>query len=80
MKNIYKSLEAIERIVGSDLGMEAEWWLNDPKKNHRDKLKVNMAKALGKIYMIVHSENSRGCRHTDWEEIKYQILKITDND
>ena len=76
MKNIYKALEAIEWLVDADLGIEAEYCLADKTKNHRDKLKVRMAKVIGMIYQIAHSEMSRGCRHPDWEEIKYQILAI----
>ena len=73
MTNPHKALEAIERLVGGDFGLDIEWWLTDKRLKKKDKMKIEMAKMIGMIYMIAHSEGR--CRvHKDWENIKYKIL------
>ena len=72
-QNPHRALEAIERLVGGDFGLDVEWWLTDPKKSKQDKMKVEMAKLITQIYMIAHAEGK--CRHKDWELKKYEILK-----
>lgn len=73
--NPYKALQAIEILVGGDLGTDIEWWLADKQKRKHDKMKLEMAKLIGQIYKIAHSEGR--CRgHDDWEQIKHQIVKM----
>lgn len=78
MRNPHKALEAIERLVGGDFGMEMEWYAHFHAKD-RDIhwLKTNLriaSRLISEIYCISHAENSKGCKHEDWEKIKYDIL------
>lgn len=75
MQNPHRALEAIERLVGSDFGMDMEWLLVDVK-NKKEKIDPRLKQAaeiIGQIYMISHAEGK--CLHKDWEQIKYDILK-----
>lgn len=49
MKNPYKALEAIERLVGGNLGMDVECMLMEKKFRGINK---KMAEIIGKIYVI----------------------------
>ena len=74
MKNPKKALEAIEILVGGDMGFELENFLVDKKTNvDRDSLLFQSAKIITEIYCIAHSEGE--CEHPDWEELKYKIIK-----
>lgn len=73
MKNPHKALKAIEMLVGSDLGMDLEWWLSDPKRRTNKRLLENAATVIGMIYKIAHSETT--CTHQDWEKEKDQVIK-----
>ena len=77
MKNPHKALEAIEILVGDDFGLEMECLLNKTKKEKKtiDPRLLKAAEIIGKIYCIAHSETSHQCRHEDWENIKYDIIK-----
>lgn len=74
MKNPHKALEAIERLVGGDFGMDMEWYLIDDRIKRKNKRLVEAAKLIGLIYMIAHAEGH--CKgHPSWDEKKYEILK-----
>lgn len=79
MKNSYKALEAIEILVGSDFGLDMEWFLHhSTKKESEKKIREQLneaAKIITRIYQIAHAETTHGCRHEDWEAIKYQIIR-----
>lgn len=79
MKNPYRALEAIHRLVGGKFGMDLEWWLSDERIKKKDKRLVIAAEIITKIYLIAHSEVSR-CNHKDWEDVKYKILKQSEED
>jgi hypothetical protein len=72
MQNPHRALEAIDILTGSDFGLDVEWWMTDGKKG-KDKMKLQMAKLITQIYMIAHAEGK--CKHEDWSQIKYDILK-----
>ena len=78
MRNPHKAIEAIELLVGSDFGLDMEW-VSCPDLEKNPKRAVSRLRKAGEmitlIYQIVHSENNRGCRHTDWEDIKYDIIE-----
>ena len=75
MRNPHKALEAIERLVGGDFGLDMEMVLYDKnaRKNVISRLKA-AARVITDIYIIAHAENSKGCKHENWEEKKYKIL------
>ncbi len=80
MRNVYKTLEAIEYLVSDDFGMEMEFIDNEkkfPKELDKERLRLlkEAARRITTIYQIAHAENSKGCKHPDWEEIKYKVIK-----
>jgi len=77
MKNPFDALKAIERLVGSDFGMDMEFYLVDKPKKNKIWLKKNLrqaAKIITDIYVIAHAEGPCG-GHPNWENKKYEILK-----
>ena len=74
MKHPNKALEAIEILVSGDFGLDMEWLLHDKRKKVDPKLK-QAAEIITKIYCIAHAETNHHCQHSDWEQIKYDILK-----
>jgi hypothetical protein len=64
-------------LVGGDFGMDMDCFLGGAykikTKELRDKLKT-AARIIIEVYKIAHAENTKGCSHSDWEEIKYKIL------
>ena len=76
MKNQYKALQAIERLVGGSFGLDMEWLLVEKQRGKEiDEKLLKAAEVITDIYMISHAENSP-CNHTDWQEKKYKILKF----
>ncbi len=73
MKNPHRALEAIECLVGGDFALELEAFLYEDKR--KDKRLVRAAEIITTIYQISHSENSHSCKHENWENIKYKIIK-----
>lgn len=81
MKNPMKALEAIERIVGSDFGMDMEFYYMDKPEWNKVQLKKNLrlaAKLITQIYRIAHADTLHACSHSNWEKEKYEILKQPD--
>ena len=78
MKNALKALEAIEVLTGSDFGLDMECLLYMPKRQMTKKKYKEMletaARIITDIYTISHAENSK-CKHEDWENKKYEIIK-----
>ena len=76
MKNPIKALEAIERLVGDDFGLDMEWLLTEhsPKRKIDPRLQ-QAAKIIVDIYLIAHAEICYPCIHEKWENRKYEILK-----
>lgn len=74
MRNPYKALEAIERLVGGDFGLDMECLLNDKRKKKLDPRLKEAAEIINNIYCIAHAEVSEGCKHDGWEDIKDKIL------
>ncbi len=83
MKNPYRALEAIERLVGSDFGFEMEWFASAGGNDGMDsnysvpalrKTLKQAARMITDIYLIAHSETEHACRHEGWEQRKYDIL------
>ena len=75
MRNPHKALQAIERLVGGNLGMDVEWRLADKKFRGINK---KMAEVIVDIYIISHAEGQ--CTgHPSWENKKYDILKQDEN-
>ena len=76
MKNPHRALEAIERLVGGDFGMDMEWLLaeqEEGKVKDTDPRLLTAAKIIGDIYIIAHAEgNCTG--HPSWEEKKDEVL------
>mgnify|MGYP001560779773 CR=1 FL=1 len=73
MKNPHRALDAIERLVGGDFGMDMEWLLH--KKEKVDPRLKTAAKIITDIYIIAHAEGQCGGGHPSWEDKKYKILK-----
>ncbi len=79
MKNSHKALEAIERLVGGDFGLDMEWYsTSTPKNRNKDPkwLQENLLEAaqlITKIYMIAHAEGN--CNHPEWEKEKFKVLE-----
>jgi hypothetical protein len=73
MKNYFKALQAIEVLVGNDFGMDMEWLLYDKREKNVDPRLKFAAKIITQIYRIAHADTST-CKHTDWENEKYEIL------
>lgn len=77
MKNPHKALKAIEYLVGDDFGLDMEWLeYTDNKKEvnivNKERLLLEAAKRIGKIYMIAHSEGD--CEHPSWEKVKDEVI------
>ena len=77
MKNPHKALEAIEVLVGGDFGMDMEFIATGQKVRRPISTLRKAAKMITDIYMIAHAENNHACSHSNWEEIKYKIIKDT---
>jgi pterin-4a-carbinolamine dehydratase len=73
MKNSHKALQAIEVLGGGDFGLDMESLLH--KKEKVDPRLKTAAQMITDIYMMAHAEVS-GCHHPDWENKKYEILKV----
>ena len=73
MKEPFKALQAIHRLVGGSFGMDMEYLLYKPPKKLDPKLKT-AARIITDIYCIAHAEISR-CGHPEWEKIKDEIMK-----
>lgn len=75
MKDPHKALEAIERIVGDDWGLDMEWvgcGLDKKVRRPISRLREAGRKVI-LIYQIAHAEGS--CTgHPEWEDLKYEIL------
>ena len=74
MKNPYKAVKAIERLVEGDLGLDMERRVHDEKEKKCDPRLKLAAKIITDIYKISHAEDKCLCSHKDWEKIKYEIL------
>lgn len=76
-KDRFIALQAIERLVGGDLGMEMEFLLTDERldKTKIDPRLLDAAKIITEVYCIAHSEVA-ACSHEDWEQKKFTIMKI----
>ena len=76
MKHPHRALEAIERLVGSDFGLEMEWHLHDKAVKDRRWLEDNLkqaARVITDVYLIAHAEGH--CTgHPSWEDKKEEIL------
>lgn len=79
MKNHFKALQAVERLVSGDFVQDLEYmlYIKKPKKTKREleELLKQSAEIIIKVYEISHAENSQGCSHPNWVNIKYDILK-----
>lgn len=76
-KNAFKAIEAIERLVGGDFGVDMEMYVATKPKLNKTQLKKQLrqaAKIITDIYIIAHSEGA--CPgHPEWQQKKYDILK-----
>jgi hypothetical protein len=77
MKNPHKALEAIERLVGGDFGLDMEWYIHDDRVKRKNKRLLEAAKIITEIYLIAHAEGHCG-GHTNWQDRKYEILQQPD--
>jgi hypothetical protein len=79
MKNIYKTLEAIEVLVSDDFALDMECFAHNIGNQKFSKLDLykmlkEAAKRITEIYVVAHAENTKGCNHEDWEQKKYEII------
>lgn len=77
MRNKNKALEAINILVSSDLGFDADLIYHEMLKltpKMKDRYILDFSKLITDIYKIAHAEIA-SCRHEDWEKIKYEIIK-----
>jgi hypothetical protein len=76
MKNAFKAIEAIEKLVGGDFGMDMEFYLYDRPKLDKTQLKKRLrqaARLITDIYVIAHAEST--CTgHPSWQKKKYEVL------
>jgi len=79
MKNPYKALEAIEILVGDDWGLDMEMVITEKSPTNSVSRLREAGRIVSKIYQIAHAEGNHGCRHEDWENIKYDIIKSRQN-
>jgi len=79
MRNPHEALRAIEVLVGGDFGLDMEMIATPIKKGGKkiDHRLKQAAELITTIYMIAHAEN--GCKHPDWENKKYEILRDAEN-
>ena len=78
MKNPHEALRAIEVLVRGDFGLDMEFIASDIGKGNKVSPKLRQAaQMITDIYMIAHAEN--GCKHPDWENKKYEILRDAEN-